>query len=178
MKRTTIGQGLVLGAGLVATLSVAAALEPVGKIVRTEGWAVVTQGAQYVRASEGMPLREGDRLIALNDSAVTIHFTDGCELTLSENELLTVGPASTCASEAVGHYRVDPKSGVASVADAPPAPQLAALEPPTPPPPPPVAIVPAAPGWGWAIPAGLAGAAILLAADNGGNGDDSPPISE
>ncbi len=165
MKRTTIGQGLVLGAGLTATLSFAAAPElgPVGKIVRTEGWAVVTQGAQYVRASEGMPLREGDRLIALNDSAVTIHFTDGCELTLSENELLTVGPASTCASEAVGHYRVDPKSGVASVAE---------------PPPPPVAIVPAAPGWGWAIPAGLAGAAILLAADNGGNGDDSPPISE
>lgn len=176
MKSAMIGQGLILGAGMAATLCFAAEPGPVGKIVRTEGWAVVTQGAQYVRASEGMPLREGDRLIALEDSAVTIHFADGCELTLSENELLTVGPVSTCASDAVGQYRVDPKSGVATVADAPPAPQLAALEPPTPPPPPPVAIIPAAaPAWGWAIPAALVGGAILLAADDDGDGGPPPP---
>jgi hypothetical protein len=175
MKSATVGKSLILGAGLATTLCFAAAPEPVGKIVRTEGWAVVTQGAQYVRASEGMPLREGDRLIALKDSSVTIHFADGCELTLAENELLTVGPVSTCASDAVGHYRADPKSGVATVADAPPAPRPAALEPPTPPPPPPVAIVPAAAGGGWMIPAALLGGAILLADDDGDG--PRPPIS-
>jgi len=177
MARKTILWLLAAG-GLAGSICAAAQPEPVGKIARTQGWAVVSLGTQYVTAAEGMPLREGDRLIVLQDSEVTILFKDGCRLTLSENELLTVRELSTCAAEAVGQYSIDPSTGVATTAD-PQAHLLpAGLEPPTPPPPPPpLAVIPAT-GPNWAIPATLIGAAagvILLTRDD--DGGPPPPIS-
>jgi hypothetical protein len=181
MMSSKIGVGrFIIGAGVAVSLGVAAAVEPVGEVARLEGLVVVSQGAKYVTATEGMALRAGDRLMALESGSVTVRFVDGCLLNLADNTLFTVGPVSSCASEAVGSYGVNPNSGVANAPNAKGYLRHAALEPPTPPAlPPPMAAAPAA-GMGWLLPAAAAGGivALIAANDDDDDDDDGPPISQ
>ncbi|MEA3275989.1 MAG: hypothetical protein U9Q81_11995 [Pseudomonadota bacterium] len=103
---------VIVGAGLTTMLSIASAAEPIANLARIDGVAVVSQGAQYVKGREGMNLKEGDRLMALEGGNAVIEFKDGCRYTLADNELLTIGTKSTCATDAVGSYKVDPYGGV------------------------------------------------------------------
>jgi hypothetical protein len=181
MMSSKIGFGrFIIGAGVAVSLGVAAAVEPVGEVARLEGLVVVSQGAKYVTATEGMALREGDRLMALEAGSVTVRFVDGCLLNLADNTLFTVGPVSSCAAEAVGSYGVDPNSGVANAPNAKGYLRPAALEPPTPPAlPPPMAAAPVA-GMGWLLPAAAAGgiAALIIALNDDDNRRAPPPISQ
>ena len=102
----------LFGVCLTAAFATASAAEPVGTLSRIEGATVVSQGAQYVKAREGMKLREGDRLMAMEGGNAVISFADGCQYTLTDNELLTLGPTSPCASDAVGSHKVDPYAAV------------------------------------------------------------------
>ncbi|MEY6431479.1 hypothetical protein ABC977_03550 [Thioalkalicoccus limnaeus] len=106
---------------LVAALTTAvgfgssvSASEPVGELARITGTAVVNQGAQYVVGREGIPLREGDRLLVLEGGNALVLFADGCQYALQDDELLVVPAVSTCASQAVGQYKVDPRSAIAT----------------------------------------------------------------
>jgi hypothetical protein len=118
IKQAVFGR-VLLGAGLTVGLGVAsAAAELTGTLSRIEGTAVVSQGAQYVKGREGMKLKEGDRLMVLEGGNAVISFADGCRYTLGDNELLTVGAASTCAAAAIGSYKVDPKGAVAQTPNA------------------------------------------------------------
>jgi hypothetical protein len=124
-----------------------------------------------------MSLRDGDRLMALEGGAVTIQFTDGCQHTLGDNEVLTLGTLSSCAADAVGSYQVDPRTGVAKAPDGAGYLRQAALEPPAPPPPPVAAAIPAAAGSVWVpvvIGAALIGGAVYAINDDD---DDPRPIS-
>jgi hypothetical protein len=86
----------VTGVALATVVGAAVASQPVGEIKRIEGSAMISQGAQYVTAREGMQLHELDRILVLEDSTALLHFADGCTHNMSEQELLTLGPQSTC----------------------------------------------------------------------------------
>ena len=157
------------GVCLTAALSVASAAEPAATLSRIDGVAVVSQGAEYNKGHEGMKLSEGDRLLVLDGGKAVISFADGCQYTLADTEVLTLGASSTCASNAAGVYKIDPYSTVAT--DATVAGQsfnLAALEPPVPPAVPPVMGAAGTPTWGWL----LAGAVIIGGAVAIANDDD------
>jgi hypothetical protein len=88
----------ILAAAMTGIINLAfAADESVATLVRIEGEAVVSKGAQYVGGSEGMALKVGERVMALASSTATIQFTDGCRYVLGANQLLTIDPKSPCA---------------------------------------------------------------------------------
>lgn len=108
--------GLVLGLGTQANAD-----EAVGTLARISGTAVVNQGAQYVVGREGMSLREGDRLLALEGGSALVTFSDGCQYRLQDDELLVVPAVSTCAASdavATDANKVAPYSAVAEQSDA------------------------------------------------------------
>ena len=113
MPNTKMFATAIASAGLALGLATANAAEPVGSFARIEGVAVVSKGAQYVKAQEGMPLNEGDRLMVMEGGKAVLSFKDGCSYEVADNEILTIGATSTCASNAVGSYKVDPHSAVA-----------------------------------------------------------------
>jgi hypothetical protein len=103
---------LFFGACLTAAFATAGAAESAGTLSQTDGLAVVSKGAEYVEAQQGMKLNEGDRIMVMEGGSAVISFADGCQYTLSDNELLTIGATSTCASAAAGSYKIDPYSAV------------------------------------------------------------------
>ena len=99
MSKQAFFEKVFIGASLTVGLSVAsAAAEPIGTLSRIDGVAVVSQGAQYIKGSEGMKLKEGDRLMVLEGGNAIIAFADGCQYTLGDNEVLTIGAVSACAT--------------------------------------------------------------------------------
>ena len=102
----------LLGASLTLGLAAASAAEPVGSLSRIEGFAFVSQGAQYVAAKEGMALKEGDRLMVMDGGNAIISFVDGCRYTLQDNEVLSLGATSTCAADTDGSYTIEPYTTV------------------------------------------------------------------
>ncbi len=102
----------LVGAALTTSFAASGANQPVASFARIEGVAVVSKGAQYVKASEGMPLAEGDRLMVMEGGKAIIAFADGCQREVADNELLTIGAKSTCASDAVGAYKVQEDTAV------------------------------------------------------------------
>ena len=95
--KATTGKA-ILAAAMTGIINLAfAADESVATLVRIEGEAVVSKGAQYVGGSEGMALKVGERVMALASSTATIQFTDGCRYVLGANQLLTIDPKSPCA---------------------------------------------------------------------------------
>jgi len=165
MSKAKILEKCLLGACVTLALGAASAAEPVGTLSRLDGAAVVSQGAQYVKAREGMKLNAGDRFMVMEGGSAVISFADGCEYKLADNELLTLGPTSTCAENAVGSYKVDPYSSVSQDPGAAASGyRLAALG---------EGGSGSAPSW---IPAGLAGLVLILAVawdsdDDDGRGD-------
>jgi hypothetical protein len=102
------GCGL-MAVGATLVLSVASAAEPVGAVARIQGSALINQGERYVPASEGMPVKEGDRMFATEGSSAVIRFNDGCQYTLDDTQILTIGATSTCtAGGVVATYPISP----------------------------------------------------------------------
>jgi hypothetical protein len=112
MKNFSLKGKVILGACLTATLSVSNAEDSIGTVSQVTGVAVVSEGAQYVKAHEGLQLQEGDRIMVLEGGSAVISFTDGCQYKLADNEVLTIGLKSTCASDAAGSYKIEPYSAV------------------------------------------------------------------
>jgi hypothetical protein len=78
----------------------AASADSIGQIKLVQGSAMISQGAEYVAAREGMQLQELDRILVMEDSTATLAFNDGCEYTMADSEILTVGAESVCAAQA------------------------------------------------------------------------------
>ena len=95
---TALSASIVLVCG--ATAVHAAEQEAAGQIARIQGSAMITDGARYVPAREGTVFQRSDRIIVLEDSAAELRFADGCEYTMTDSELLTIGEQSVCAQQA------------------------------------------------------------------------------
>ena len=101
-----------LGVSLTLGLGVVSAAESVGTLSRVEGFAFVSQGAQYVPGREGMSLKEGDRVMVMDGGNAIISFADGCKYNLADNEVLSLGATSTCASGTDGSHKIAPYAAV------------------------------------------------------------------
>lgn len=112
-SKKLIALSVAAAAGMTASLTCVGATESMGSFARIEGSAVVSQGAQYVKAYEGMPLNAGDRLMVMDGGKAILSFKDGCQYTVGDNEILTVGATSACAAQGAGSYKVEPRSAVA-----------------------------------------------------------------
>lgn len=108
MRVLTTTSKVLFGACMTLGLGVVSAAEPVGTLARIQGIAFVSQGAQYIAGREGMALKEGDRVMVMDGGNATISYVDGCKYSLGDNEVLSLGATSTCASEAEGSsYKVE-----------------------------------------------------------------------
>lgn len=101
---------LVSALGVAALSAVApgswAVEAEVATLARITGDAVVSKGAQYVSAAQGMALKVGERVMALAGSSAVVQFNDGCRYVLEANQLLTVESKSPCALGLVGQQGV------------------------------------------------------------------------
>jgi len=96
------------------SLAIAADPVPAAKVTRVDGNAIASQDARYLPAREGMALKEGDRLMVLENSTAIVSFADGCQYTLKDMGVLVVQKTSTCALNGVGVYNFDPRTAVSS----------------------------------------------------------------
>jgi hypothetical protein len=95
--KALFGRAIVTTALCAGVSAVIAAEGEVATLARITGDAVVSKGAQYVSAAEGMALKVGERVMSLAASATTIQFNDGCRYVLEANQLLTIEDKSPCA---------------------------------------------------------------------------------
>lgn len=69
-------------------------------IVKIVGEGMVSQKT-FVNANLGMHLNNGERVIALARSTITVAFDDGCRHEVDENEILTIEDVSPCCAGAL-----------------------------------------------------------------------------
>lgn len=101
MKPVKFTAGLAASACFALSANaVGAPEEPIGEIMRIEGSAMISQGTRYVDALEGMALRAQDRILVLEGGSALLQFTDGCQYSVRDSELLTIGVESACAEQA------------------------------------------------------------------------------
>ncbi|WP_301101388.1 hypothetical protein [Propionivibrio sp.] len=94
------------------------------------GKVLVNKGKGFVSAKDGMEVRTGDRVIALDKASAKVVYSDGCVTNLKENKLLTMGSqgcekqADNAGSEnlklaqALGGTRTDIPAGSGDLAGA------------------------------------------------------------
>jgi hypothetical protein len=69
-------------------------------IVKIIGEGMVSQ-SPYVKATVGMRVRNGGRVLALEGSTVVVAFDDGCWHEVKENAVLTIEDVSPCCAVAI-----------------------------------------------------------------------------
>lgn len=163
------------------SLAIAADPVPAAKVTRVEGNAIASQDARYLPAREGMALKEGDRLMVLDNSSAIVSFADGCQYTLKDMGVLVVQKTSTCALNGVGVYNFDPRTAVSS-GKTPPLIQAQVI--PAAPPTLPNSFLPLFPQFvnpsyltPWWIPAGLGTTFVtvgIISANNSSNNEPPP----
>ena len=121
MVHKTLISKAVVSAALAAAFSVANAAESVATVSQIQGVALVSQGADYVTAEQGMSLHEGDRVMAMEGGSVALTYVDGCKLDVGDNQVFTVGNATSCSQgtlsqRAVGPYLAAAGAGGAATA--------------------------------------------------------------
>jgi hypothetical protein len=103
---------------LVLGFAQANAANSVATVAQIRGIALVSQGSDYVNAKPGMALSEGDRVMAMEGGSVDLSFADGCKLNVPDNQVLTVGNASSCSAGTLSQRAVGPYIAAAPAAGA------------------------------------------------------------
>lgn len=78
------------------------------ELVEIEGSVLVNQGEQFVPASEGIRLKEGDRVMAMSESGALIKYDDGCDVRVEPDTVVTLDEGSPCAGWLLGVERAAP----------------------------------------------------------------------
>lgn len=92
--------------------------EPVATLGQAQGTVLVSQGDQFVTATDGQALQAGDRVLVMEGGSVQLSFSDGCALPLAAGSMLDVPALSPCAGGVASVQRVGP---LLAQADAEPA---------------------------------------------------------
>lgn len=74
----------------------------VGKLANVTGLVTVSRGGQLTNATNGGQLVVGSRIISLSSGGVTLKFDNGCDVTLKENESITVSDSKECTALLAG----------------------------------------------------------------------------
>ena len=97
---------VAVASAVFAASGIAFSAQPIGSLARINGTVLVNQGEQYRTGIEGMALRPGDRIMAMSAGSAVIQFADGCAYDLDDNEVLTIGPTSTCSADTVAKTEI------------------------------------------------------------------------
>lgn len=91
-------------AGLLGLAAVTAYADPVqqlASLASVDGKIMVNKGHGFVSAKPGMPLIDGDRIIALEGSRAAVVYPDGCVTQIKENSLLALEKGAGCNKEPI-----------------------------------------------------------------------------
>lgn len=90
-------------ATFAALATMAAQAEPIqlASIAAIDGKILVNKGKGFVSAKPGMPLAEGDRVIALDGAKAAVVYADGCTTQVTENSLLALAKGAGCNAQPV-----------------------------------------------------------------------------
>jgi hypothetical protein len=80
---------LTLGIGLVALLTAPVAAE-IARVKQSSGTASVARGAQQLKASPGLPLQAGDKLVTGKDGRMSLTFVDNTRFAVGPNSSVSV----------------------------------------------------------------------------------------
>lgn len=81
---------LPLGLGLIALLATVPAAAEIARIKQSSGAASVARGAQQLKASPGLPLQAGDKLITGKDGRMSLTFVDNTRFAVGPNSSVSV----------------------------------------------------------------------------------------
>jgi hypothetical protein len=81
---------LTLGIGLVALLATAPAAAEIARIKQSSGTATVARGTQQLKASPGLPLQAGDKLVTGRDGRMSLTFVDNTRFAVGPNSSISV----------------------------------------------------------------------------------------
>lgn len=82
--------GLRLGLGLIAILAAAPAASEIARIKQSSGTATVLRGTQQLKATPGLPLNAGDRLVTGKDGRMSLTFIDNTRFAVGPNSRVSV----------------------------------------------------------------------------------------
>jgi hypothetical protein len=81
---------LSFGLGLLALVAASPALGEIARIKQASGTASVERGAQRLKASTGLPLAAGDRLVTGKDGRISATFIDNTRFAVGPNSRVSV----------------------------------------------------------------------------------------
>jgi len=84
---------LAIALSMFATSAYADSVATMGEV---SGDVKINQGTQFVDAQPGQAVNAGDRIMAMEHSATSITFSDGCKMDINGGTLVTVPATSTC----------------------------------------------------------------------------------
>jgi hypothetical protein len=70
----------------------------IGKIVNVAGLVTVTRGDSLVNATNDAPLMADSRIVTTGSGKATLQFDNGCDITLENNQSITVKDGQTCTA--------------------------------------------------------------------------------
>jgi hypothetical protein len=99
---------LAIALAMFATSAYAGSVATMGAV---SGDVKINQGSQFVEAQPGQAVNAGDRIMAMDHSAASITFSDGCRLDIGPDSLVTVPATSTCQGGVVQTQQIAPTNG-------------------------------------------------------------------
>ncbi len=81
---------LPLGIGLIAVLAAAPAAAEIARIKQSSGTASVERSTQRLKASPGLPLLAGDKLVTGKDGRMSVTFIDNTRFAVGPNSQVSV----------------------------------------------------------------------------------------
>jgi hypothetical protein len=81
---------LTLGIGMVALLTVTPAAAEIARIKQSSGAASIARGTQQLKATPGLPLQSGDKLVTGKDGRMSLTFVDNTRFAVGPNSSISV----------------------------------------------------------------------------------------
>jgi hypothetical protein len=99
MKMSKVAVNLLaVSAIVVSQVAVAAAVATPVKLTQVQGDVMVNNGSRFVKATSGLELKPGAKIVTAKSSNVSLIYQNGCVKQLKQNTMHTVGTAEQCAA--------------------------------------------------------------------------------
>lgn len=106
---------------LLSQFAMAATETTAAKVTQVQGDVMFNNGTKFIKASSGIKLKQGTKILTTKESEATLVFQNGCTKTIPANTMFTVGTAEECLAgifneqayqaEAVGEASVAAAAG-------------------------------------------------------------------
>ena len=71
---------------------------PSVRLLQVQGNVMVNDGAKFQKATSGMQLKPGSKVVTAKDATVNMVYQNGCVKTVKSNTLITVGSSDECTT--------------------------------------------------------------------------------